>query len=154
MALIQNLIFLIGWIHLQHSVQLSHLICLLEFFIAFKLKNKRPFVGKYDSYTRMLQMIPPKMLAVLCQKQQSRVIPSRLFIPQRKSRRSIAAAVKDKVSQRRNKVVNCETKGTGLGVYRFNSEGLTESAMVYHKYSDIQVWNFTNAPRNFEYSPF
>ena len=46
-------------------------------------------------------------------------------------RRSIAAAVKDKVSHTRNKVVNCETKGAGLGVYRFNSEGLTESAMVY-----------------------
>ena len=80
MALIQNLIFLIGWIHLQHSVKLSHLICLLEFFIVFKLKNKRPFVGKYNSYTRMFQMNPPKMLAVLCWKQQSRVIPSRLFI--------------------------------------------------------------------------
>ena len=72
----QNLIFLIGWIHLQHSCR----ICLLEFFIVFKVKNKRPFVGKYDSYTRMLQMNPHKMLAVLYCKQQSRVIPSRLFI--------------------------------------------------------------------------
>ena len=76
MALIQNIIFLIGWIHLQHSCR----ICLLELFIVFKLKNKRPFVGKYDSYTRMLQINPPKMLAVLSEKQQSRVIPSRLFI--------------------------------------------------------------------------
>ena len=37
-----------------------------NFFIVFKVKNKRPFVGKYDSYTRMLQMNPPKMLAVSC----------------------------------------------------------------------------------------
>ena len=42
MALIQSLIFLIGWIHLQHSCR----ICLLECFIVFKLKNKRPFCGQ------------------------------------------------------------------------------------------------------------
>ena len=35
-------------------------ICLLQFFIVFKAKNKKKFlVCKCDSYTRMLRMNPP-----------------------------------------------------------------------------------------------